>query len=132
SRKSEGLTDKSVSALKELSVSPYRNKIALNVLIDEVKLGRYEERTLSTLFEWSKELRGTPQADLIYEKIMAYPAKSSDEVQIVETSIMQFAGDLREKGNFSKAGDMFFAVANLSQGTHRAEAAYKAGVVYAR
>ena len=132
SRKTDGLTDKSVSALKELSVVPYRNKIALNVLMDEIKLGRYEERTLTTLSEWSKELRGTPQAELIYEKILAYPAKSLDEVQIVETSIMQFANDLRDSGRFSKSGDMFFAVANLSQGTRRAEAAYKAGVVYAR
>lgn len=131
-RKTEGLTDRSVSALKELTVAPYHNKIALNVLMDEVKLGRYEERNLSTLSEWSKELRGKPQSELIYEKILSYPAKSADEVQIVETSIMQYANDLRESERFAKAGDMFFAVANLSQGTRRAEAAYKAGVVYAR
>jgi hypothetical protein len=122
-RKSEGLTDKSLVALKELSVAPYHNKTALNVLIDEIKLGRYEERSLSTLFEWSKELRGKPQAELIYEKIIAYPAKSAEEIQIV---------DLREEGRFSKSGDMFLAVANLSQGSRRSEAAYKAGVVYAR
>ncbi len=131
-RATDGLTDRTIAALRELSITPYRNKIALNVLMDEVKLGRYEERTLSTLSEWSKELRGKPQAELIYEKILAYPAKSPDDVQIVETSIMQFANDLRDAERFSKAGDMFLAVANLSQGTHRAEAAYKAGVVYAR
>ena len=131
-RKSEGLTDRSVAALKEISLPPYKNKVALNVLMDELKLGRYEERTLSTLSEWSKLLRGKPQAELIYEKILAYPAKSSDDVQVVESSILQFADDLRESGRFAKAGDMFFAVSNLSQGTRRAEAAYKAGVVYAR
>jgi hypothetical protein len=45
---------------------------------------------------------------------------------------MQYAEDLRNLGRFSSSGDMFLAVANLSQGTRRAEAAYKAGVVYAR
>lgn len=131
-RKTSGLTDRAVEALKDISVAPYGNKIALNLLMDEVKLGRYDERNLSTLFEWSKQLRGTNKSELIYEKILAYPVKSADEVQIVETSIMQFADDLRESGRFSKSGDMYFAVANLSQGTRRAEAAYKAGVVYAR
>ncbi|WGL59191.1 hypothetical protein QEJ31_11730 [Pigmentibacter sp. JX0631] len=131
-RKTEGLTDRSVTALRELSVAPYRNKIALRLLLDEMKLGRYVERDLPTLSEWAQRLRGTADAEPLYAKILAYPAKSMDETQTVETSIMQYAEDLREAGRFANAGDMFLAVANLAQGTHRAEAAYKAGVVYAR
>ncbi len=77
-------------------------------------------------------LRGKPQSELIYTKILAYPVKSPDETQIAEKSLLQYADDLRDAGQFSKAGDMFFAVANLSQGTTHAESAYKAGVVYAR
>ena len=131
-RKSEGLTDRSISALRELSVAPYRNKIALRLLLDEMKLGRYVERDLPTLAEWAQRLRGTPEAEPLYGKILSYPAKSLDETQTVESSIMQYAEDLRDSGRFANSGDMFLAVANLAQGTHRAEAAYKAGVVYAR
>ncbi|BBH52452.1 tetratricopeptide repeat protein [Fluviispira sanaruensis] len=131
-RKADGLTDKSVQALKELSVAPYRNKIALRLLLDEMKLGRYVERDLPTLGEWARALRGTPDVEPLYEKILAFPAKSLDEIQTVEASIMQYAEDLRDSGRFAKSGDMFLAMANLAQGTHRAEAAYKAGVVYAR
>lgn len=131
-RKSEGLTDRSINSLRELSVAPYRNKIALRLLLDEMKLGRYVERDLPTLAEWAQRLRGTPEAEPLYGKILAYPAKSSDEIQTVETSIMQYAEDLRDSGRFANSGDMFLAVANLAQGSHRAEAAYKAGVVYAR
>ncbi|KAB8031897.1 tetratricopeptide repeat protein [Fluviispira multicolorata] len=131
-RKTEGLTDKTVQALRELSVAPYRNKIALRLLLDEMKLGRYVERDLPTLGEWARALRGTPDVEPLYEKILAFPAKSLDEIQTVETSIMQYAEDLRDSGRFAKSGDMFLAMANLAQGTHRAEAAYKAGVVYAR
>ena len=131
-RKSEGLTDRSVTSLRELSVAPYRNKTALRLLLDEMKLGRYVERDLPTLSEWAQRLRGTPDAEPLYAKILAYPAKSLDEIQTVETSIMQYAEDLRDSGRFANSGDMFLAVANLAQGAHRAEAAYKAGVVYAR
>lgn len=131
-RKSEGLTDRSISSLRELSVAPYRNKIALRLLLDEMKLGRYVERDLPTLAEWVQRLRGTPEAEPLYGKILAYPAKSLDEIQTVETSIMRYAEDLRDLGRFANSGDMFLAIANLAQGTHRAEAAYKAGVVYAR
>jgi hypothetical protein len=131
-RKTEGLTDRSVEALKEISVAPYRNRTALLLLLDDMKLGRYVERDLLTLAEWAQRLRGTPEVELLYGKILAYPAKSVDETQTVEASIMQYAEDLRNLGRFSSSGDMFLAVANLSQGTRRAEAAYKAGVVYAR
>ncbi len=131
-RKTEGLTDRSVTALRELSVAPYRNKIALRLLLDEMKLGRYVERDLPTLAEWAQRLRGTADAEPLYAKILSYPAKSMDETQTVESSIMQYAEDLRDAGRFAFSGDMFLAVANLAQGTHRAEAAYKAGVVYAR
>ena len=131
-RKTDGLSDRSVTALRELSVAPYRNKIALRLLLDEMKLGRYVERDLPTLSEWAQRLRGTADAEPLYAKILAYPAKSLDETQTVETSIMQYAEDLRETGRFANSGDMFLAVANLAQGTRRAEAAYKAGVVYAR
>ena len=131
-RKTEGLTDRSVTSLRELTVAPYRNKTALRLLLDEMKLGRYVERDLPTLAEWAQRLRGTSDAEPLYAKILAYPAKSLDEIQSVETSIMQYAEDLRDSGRFANSGDMFLAVANLAQGTHRAEAAYKAGVVYAR
>ncbi len=131
-RKKMGLTDRSINSLREISVAPYRNKIALRLLLDEMKLGRYVERDLPTLAEWAQRLRGTPEVETLYGKILAYPAKSLDETQAVETSIMQYAEDLRDSGRFANSGDMFLAVANLAQGTHRAEAAYKAGVVYAR
>jgi len=131
-RKTEGLTDRSVTSLRELSVAPYRNKTALRLLLDEMKLGRYVERDLPTLAEWAQRLRGTPDVEPLYAKILAYPAKSLDETQTVESSIMQYAEDLRDSGRFANSGDMFLAVANLAQGAHRAEAAYKAGVVYAR
>jgi hypothetical protein len=97
-----------------------------------MKLGRYVERDLPTLAEWAQRLRGTPDVEPLYAKILAYPAKSLDETQTVESSIMQYAEDLRDSGRFANSGDMFLAVANLAQGAHRAEAAYKAGVVYAR
>ncbi|WP_338637136.1 hypothetical protein [Spirobacillus cienkowskii] len=131
-RKSEGLTDLSISAFRELSVAPYRNSIALRLLMDEMKLGRYVERDLNTLSEWVQRLRKTVDAESLYTKILAYPAKSADEIQIVESSILQFAEDLRDSGRFANSGDMYLAVANLPQGNHRAESAYKAGVVYAR
>lgn len=131
-RKLEGLTDRAIESLRELSLAPYRNKTALRLLLDEMTLGRYVERDLPTLSEWVQRLRGTTDAESLYGKILAYPAKSQDEFQIVESSIMHYAEDLRTAGRFASSGDMFLAVANLAQGTHRAEAAYKAGVVYAR
>ena len=131
-RKAKGLSDAGVNALRFAALSPYRNPRAQSMLLDEMKFGRYQERELAALSQLAQSLRGKAEADGIYEKIQAYPAKSADENKTVETALLLYAEDLRNAGRLPKAADTFFAVANMPQSTRRAEAAYKAGIAYAR
>ena len=48
-RKTAGLSEQTVLALRELSTTPYRNKTSLRILLDDIKLGRYIERNLFLL-----------------------------------------------------------------------------------
>ncbi len=132
SRIQNGFTDKTLNNLKKLTLTPFKNKIAFRLIIQEIKQGRYVERELTALSQWGKQVLGTPYAEIIFDKIRSYPAKSPDEIEIVESSVLRYAEDLRNNGQFAKAGDYFFYAASLSNANHVAEAAYKAGVVYAR
>jgi Mg-chelatase subunit ChlI len=54
------------------------------------------------------------------------------EADLREDALMNYAEVLRNQGRLVKSADTFLAVANLDNGKNRAEAAYKAGVVYFR
>ncbi len=131
-RQANGLTDRATGAVRELALAPYRNRRALRLVLDEMRAGRFVERELNALGQYAKLLGKAPAADSIYEKILAYPAKTASEIKDVEDSILRYAENLRDTGRFSKSGDMFLAVANFPQGSRKAESAYKAGIVYAR
>lgn len=131
-RKASGLGDRALGAVREISLAPHRSKRALRLILDEMRHGRFVERELNALVQFAGQMRGQPAADQIHEKILTYPAKTADEIRQVETSTLQFADTLKDTGRFAKSGDMYLAVANVPQGTRRAEASYKAGIVYAR
>jgi|GEM_PF-679103 len=131
-RKASGLNDRSVAALRTLSLAPVRNRAALSLLLDEMRYGRFVERELAALLEFAAMTRRQPASDAVFDKILQAPLKSSEETTQVEFALLRYADDLRDANRLQKSAEMYTAVANLSQGTKRAEAAYKAGLVYAR
>ena len=50
----------------------------------------------------------------------------------MQSALLNFADDLKNTNRLVKSAEMYFAVANLSNGTKRAESAYKSGIIYAR
>ncbi len=131
-RKVTGLGGRATGAIRSLALAPFQSAKALRLLMDEMHHGRFVERELRALLQFAQMTRRSAQGDLIFEKILAHPLKTAEDVKLVEASLLRYADDLREANRMVKSGDTFFAAANLAQGTRRAESAYKAGIVYAR
>jgi len=131
-RKNNGLTDRATSALREAARTPYASKTAQLILIDELKFGRYVERDVGVLAELSVAARGREDADKLFDTLMTTAPRNDDEARQIETTLMQYADDLRGNGRLAKAGDVYLAVSNMGQTSKKAEAAYKAGLMYAR
>lgn len=131
-RSSDGIGDRAIGAIRELALSPYRNKTAIRILMDEMTSGRYVEHDLNALIQLAQAQKSSGAADSLYEKILAHPPKDQDEGQTIEKVILQYADNLRKTNRNERAGDMYAAVANTNRSGHRAEAAYKAGLSYAR
>lgn len=131
-RKNTGLTDRSTAALRESARPPYSSTTARLILIDELKFGRYVEREVGMLTLLAETARGRGDADKIFEILLATTPRNDDEARRIEKALMGYADDLRSNGRLAKSGDTYLAVANLAQSTKKAEASYKAGIVYAR
>lgn len=131
-RKNNGLTDRAVAALREVARAPDSSKTAQLILIDELKFGRYVERDVGMLAALAGAARGREDADKLFDTLMTTAPRNDGEAKQIETALMQYGDDLRGNGRLAKAGDVFIAVANLAQTTKKAEAAYKAGLMYAR
>jgi tetratricopeptide (TPR) repeat protein len=131
-RKNVGLSDRATAALKESARSPYSSKTAQYILIDEMKIGRYVERDVGMLVTLAVAARGREDADKVFDVLLTTSPRNDDEARRIETSLMGWADDLRNNGRLAKSGDVYLAVANLAQTTKKAEASYKAGLVYAR
>ena len=132
SRKTEGLTSKTISNLRVLALSPFNNPTAFEILLDEMKFGRYSENELGALVQFAKLTRRKTSAETIAQKLLQYPAKSQPEIAAVELALLQYATDLNDQNRLQRSAEIYMAVANMTQGTKRAEAAYKAGVSFAR
>jgi tetratricopeptide (TPR) repeat protein len=131
-RKNTGLTDRATAALREAARAPYSSKTAQLVLIDELKFGRYVERDVGMLAALAAAARGRDDADKLFDTLMTTAPRNDDEARQIETTLMQYADDLRGNGRLAKAGDVYLGVANIGQSSKKAEAAYKAGLMYAR
>lgn len=131
-RNQGNLTERAIASLRDIALAPHRNRDALNILMDEIEAGRYVERKLEALVEYSRLLKGRPMAERLFEKILSFPVRTSGEVRLVENVLLQYAQELSDTARLAKSGDIFMAVANITNGTRRAESAYKAGIVYAR
>ena len=131
-RTQTGLAAEDYAYVKELALPPFNNSIALNLMLDEIFKGFHSETDIRTIVSLSEKIEGTREADILFEKLLAIPAKSSAEAELKEDSLMNYAETLRNQGRLVKSADMFLAVANLDNGKNRAEAAYKAGVVFFR
>lgn len=131
-RKNTGLSERATAALKESARVPYSSKTAQYILIDEMKFGRYVEREVSMLVTLANAARGREDADKVFDVLMTTSPRNDDEAKRIEASLMGYADDLRNNGRLAKSGDVYMTVSNLAQTTKKAEAAYKAGLVYAR
>jgi tetratricopeptide (TPR) repeat protein len=131
-RKENGFTPDTLETLRALAHAPFRNKTALRVLVGEMANARFVERDLPTLLGFAALLRKTREVDTVYEKIIAFPAKGNDETKGIEKALFQYSDDLLHTGKSQKSAEILASVANLQNGTRRAEAAYKAGIAYAR
>ncbi len=131
-RKNTGLTERATAALKESARSPYLSKTAQYILLDEMKFGRYVERDAGMLVTLANAARGREDADKVFDVLLTTSPRNDDEARRIEGALMGYADDLRNNGRLAKAGDVYMAVANLAQTTKKAEASYKAGLVYAR
>jgi hypothetical protein len=131
-RSSEGLGAEAVGYVREIALPPYANATALSLLLDDMFNGFHAENDIRTLVSLTERLNGSREADILYEKILAVPTRSLAESELKEESLLEYAEVLRNQGRLVKSADMFLAVANLESGKNRAEAAYKAGVVYFR
>lgn len=131
-RSTEGLGAEAVGYVREIALPPYSNNTALSLLLDEIFTGFHAENDIRTLVSLTERLNGSREADVLYEKILALPTRSLAESELKEETLLEYAEVLRNQGRLVKSADMFLAVANLDNGKNRAEAAYKAGVVYFR
>lgn len=131
-RKNTGLTDRATASLKESARSPYLSKTAQYILIDEMKFGRYVERDVGMLVTLASAARGREDGDKVFDVLLTTSPKNDDEARRIETALMGYADDLRNNGRLAKSGDVYMTVANLAQTSKKAEASYKAGLVYAR
>jgi TolA-binding protein len=132
-RRRNGLSPKATELMRELSLPPYRSRAALQMVFDEMASGRFVERDLGALVDYTRTLPNAKNIDVVYEKIGAYPAKSPGEISTVENSVMGYAARLAtQKATRSKAADIYLSVAKFPQGTRRAEAALRAGENYYR
>jgi Tfp pilus assembly protein PilV len=131
-RKNTGLSERAAAALKESARAPYSSKAAQSILIDEMKFGRYVEREVGMLVTLANAARGREDADKVFDVLMTTSPRNDDEARRIEGALMGYADDLRTSGRLAKAGDVYMTVANLAQTTKKAEASYKAGLVYAR
>lgn len=131
-RKQDGFSADTAETLRTLAQPPYRNKTALKLLVHEISNARFVERDLSALLNYAKILRGSKESDTVYEKILAHPSKTPDETKSIETILFQYSEDLSRTGKNQKSAEILAAVANIQSGTRRAEAAYKAGIAFAR
>lgn len=131
-RKNTGLSDRATAAVKESARSPYLSKTAQSLLIDEMKFGRYVERDVGMLVLLANAARGREDADKVFDVLMTTSPRNDDEARRIEGALMGYADDLRNNGRLAKAGDVYMTVANLAQTSKKAEASYKAGLVYAR
>lgn len=131
-RSTTGLGAEAVGYVREIALPPYSNNTALSLLLDEVFTGFHAENDIRTLVSLTERLNGSREADILFEKILALPTRSLAESELKEETLLEYAEVLRNQGRLVKSADMFLAVANLDNGKNRAEAAYKAGVVYFR
>ncbi len=131
-RRTEGLGVEATALVREVALAPHNQELATKMLLDEIFLGFHAENDLRTLVSLTERLKGSREADVLYEKILALPTRSRSEAELKEDTLLDFAEMLRNQGRLVKSADMFLSVANLDSGKSRAEAAYKAGVVYFR
>lgn len=131
-RKNTGLTDRASAALRESARVPYSSKTAQAILIDELKFGRYVERDIGMLVTLADAARGREDADKLFDILITTSPRNEEDSRRIEGSLFSYADDLRNNGRLAKAGDVYMTVANLAQTSKKAEASYKAGLVYAR
>lgn len=131
-RKNSGLGDRATSIVRTLTLSPYKNKKAYRLFLEEITTGRFVERDLNALLQLADIAGSSEVADNFYDKISSFPARNADEWKSIEDSLIQYAEQLQKSKRATRSADFFSAAANLAQGAKKAEAAYKAGVMYAR
>ena len=132
SRKEKGLPAEEYALVKEIALPPTSNRIALELVLDDVAKGFHAENDIRTIITLAERLDGARDADVLFQKLLAIPSRSAAEAELKEDSLMNYAEVLRNQGRLVKSADTFLAVANLDNGKSRAEAAYKAGVIYFR
>lgn len=132
SSQEKGLSAEDYSLVKEIALPPVGNRIAAGLVLDDINRGFHAENDVRTLVTLAERLDGAREADILYEKLLAIPSRSSTDVELKEDALMNYAETLRNQGRLVKSADTFLAVANLDNGKNRAEAAYKAGVIYFR
>jgi hypothetical protein len=131
-RKTSGLTDRATAALREAARPPANSKTAQAILLDELKFGRYVERDIGMLSTLALASRGREDAEKAFELLMTTTPRTEQDARQIESALFLYADDLRSAGRLAKSGDVYLAVANLAQANKKAEAAYKAGIMYAR
>jgi hypothetical protein len=131
-RKTSGLSDRATAALREAARPPANSKTAQSILLDELKFGRYVERDVSMLSALAVASRGREDSEKAFELLMTTTPRTDQDARQIESALFLYADDLRSAGRLAKSGDVFLAVANLAQANKKAEAAYKAGIMYAR
>ncbi len=131
-RNTTGLAAEDYALIREIALPPSNNKSALKLVLDDLFKGFHAENDIRTIVSLTEQLDGSREADFLFEKILAVPSRSAAEAELKADALLNYAETLRNQGRLVKSADTFLAVANLDNGKNRAEAAYKAGVVYFR
>ncbi len=131
-RTTAGLASEDYALIREIALPPSNNKSALKLVLDDMFKGFHAENDIRTIVSLAEQLDGSREADFLFEKILAVPSRSAAEAELKADALLNYAETLRNQGRLVKSADTFLAVANLDNGKNRAEAAYKAGVVYFR
>jgi tetratricopeptide (TPR) repeat protein len=131
-RKKEGLTPRSVEALRQLVLRPYQNKQALVLILDEMEAGRYVEQDVEALLEMMAMVPDSYSKEKLLKRALSFPITKPKDLVLVETTGMKYGRAFEESGRFALAGETYEKVSQLADSKRRAEAAYLGGVAYAR
>ena len=128
----EKLSEKSLQAIRIMALSPYQSRTAFKIFEEQLIAGVTKETAFDALFSFAQMATSQKSSEFFCIQMANISSKSPEQIKNTESHIMRFAEKLAQGAGHLKAAEMYLLVAKINQGNHKAEAAYKAGLQFAR